>query len=99
MPRPSIRFVCLALAFPVILLSICLVPVGHGSFCAAYGPTATFRAFRSLLLLMSIVTAAISARVAQGLTSLLASIDPQISRRTLADITSHLLVGKSPLRC
>jgi len=52
-----------------------------------------------LLLLMSIVTAAISARVAQGLTSLLASIDPQISRRTLADITSHLLVGKSPLRC
>jgi len=48
---------------------------------------------------MSIVTAAISARVAQGLTSLLASIDPQISRRTFADITSHLLVEKSPLRC
>lgn len=90
--------VCVALVLTVVALSICLVPAGHGSFSAAYGPTATFKALRALLLLMSLVAAAISFRMACGL-ALPAFVNSFTAHRTVTQIAPTLVSENPPLRC
>jgi hypothetical protein len=56
----SRRLVCLTLVYTVLVLSMCLVPVGHGPFVASYGPRTKFQALQALLLLRLLMAAAIS---------------------------------------
>jgi len=90
--------VCVALVLTVVALSIYLVPAGHGSFSAAYGPTATFKALRALLLLMILVTASISFRMACGV-ALPAFVNSFTGYKTVIQIAPTLFSENPPLRC
>jgi hypothetical protein len=62
------RLACALLIFFLLTLTLCPVPVGHGPFSATYGPATRFQALQSVLLLLSLVAAAVAARAAADLT-------------------------------
>lgn len=95
---PSRRLVCFALVLPVLVLSVCLVPAGHGSFSSAYGPTAVFRGLRAALLLMSLVVAAIKFQFASESVCAFA-ISRLAALHEFAEFGFDSLTAISPLRC
>jgi len=95
---PLRRRLSIALVFTVFLLSVFLVPVGHGPFAAAFGPIAKFQALRALFLLMWLIAAAIRMR-SEFDVACSAYFDGLASHENLAWIASGPLSGGSQLRC
>jgi hypothetical protein len=94
----SRRLVCLVLVFLVFLLSVCLIPVGHGPFAAAYGPAAKFQALKTLFLLVFLMSAAVKFSKIFCSAGLLAS-GRLTSRKDSVQITPYQLSLNSALRC
>jgi hypothetical protein len=98
MPMLSQRLTCLALVLPVFLLSMCLVPVGHGPFAAAYGPTAKFQALKVLFLLMFLMAAPVSSWDILSSAEVV-PFSHLTSREDFAQITPYQLSLNSAFRC
>jgi len=94
----SRRLLSLALILTVLCLSACLIPFGHGSFAATHGPAAKFEAWRSLFLLLFLMSTAIVVAAACDLTRS-DGFGVFVSLRSVAQIAPEYLSDSSPLRC
>jgi hypothetical protein len=90
--------VCLWLVFHVLMLSVCLVPVGHGPFVAAYGPATKFQALQAFSVLMFLMGPIISTWAPFELIRSVA-LCRVASRENFALVTSNCLSANSPLLC
>ena len=97
MPKPTRRLLCLALIFAIIVLGMCLVPVGHGPFAAAYGPMSMFQALRALFLLMFLIGAALQFWDSFGCGVTI--VCRGLVREALAQPTRYKVSLSSALRC
>jgi len=92
------RLLCLVLVFPMLMLSVCLIPAGHGPFSAAYGPATKFQALRALLVLLSLMSALTGLPAASQLAGALGICGASLREGPLQS-PAVWSSANSPLRC
>jgi hypothetical protein len=92
------RIICLCLMFPVLALGVHHVPAGQGPFPATFGPATNFQAVQALFVLMSLMAAAVAARLAfgSGWTRVFSAF---VALENFSPISAHQHSLDSSLRC